>query len=87
VDIARQRWPAEPELARLCAVLTVHGPGRQATCFHTAKPHGTRSSAVLRIGTALADSELHVADGRPCDTPFEDRSALLRALAAHATAA
>jgi uncharacterized protein with NRDE domain len=86
VDIARERWPAEPDLARLCAVLTVHGPGRQATCFHTMKPHGTRSAAVLRIASVLGDSDLHVADGRPCETRFEDRSALLRTLATHATA-
>jgi len=43
--------------------------------------YGTRSAAVLRLAATLAASEIHVADGRPCTTPFEDRSRLLAALA------
>jgi hypothetical protein len=37
---------------------------------------------VLRLAATLDASELLVADGRPCTTPLEDRSRLLRELAA-----
>jgi hypothetical protein len=48
---------------------------------HGGAEYGTRSSAVLRLAASLAASELYVAEGPPCRVQFEDRSALLAALA------
>ncbi len=80
--LVRSRWPLDPSLESLRDLLTVHGPdGGSATCIHGDPAYGTRSSAILRLATDLAASELWAADGRPCVTPLEDRSALLAKLA------
>jgi uncharacterized protein with NRDE domain len=81
-DLVRARWPLDPSLPRLRDVLTVHLPEQGAgTCIHGDPAYGTRSSAVLRLASDLAASELYAADGRPCVTPLEDRSGLVAALA------
>jgi uncharacterized protein with NRDE domain len=81
-DLVRGRWPVEPEPLRLRELLSIHAanPG-SGTCIHGDPVYGTRSSAVLRVASDLGSSELLVADGRPCVTPLEDRSALVAALA------
>lgn len=80
--LVRGRWPLDPSAQRLRELLTIHAEdGAAATCIHGDPAYGTRSSAVLRLATELASSELFVADGRPCTTPHEDRSDLLAALA------
>jgi uncharacterized protein with NRDE domain len=80
--LVRGRWPLDPSPQRLRELLTIHGPdGAAATCIHADPAYGTRSSAVLRLAPELGSSELFVADGRPCTTPYEDRSALFAALA------
>lgn len=82
-DLVRTRWPLEPSIARLRDLLAVHAGAvapEAATCIHLDPAYGTRSSAVLRIAPDLGASELFVADGRPCTSPLEDRSALLAAL-------
>ncbi len=81
-ELVRSRWPLEPSVDRLRELLVIHGPaGTASTCIHGDPAYGTRSSAVLRLAAELGASELFVADGRPCLTPLEDRSALLAALA------
>ncbi len=83
-ELVRARWPVEPAVDRLRDVLTVHAPAttpRLATCIHMDPAYGTRSSAIVLLAPTLAASQLFVADGRPCTTPFEDRSDLLAALA------
>lgn len=83
--LVRARWPLEPSAERLRELLALHGPdGAAATCIHGDPAYGTRSAAVLRLAPELGGSELLVADGRPCTTPFEDRSRLLAALARRA---
>jgi uncharacterized protein with NRDE domain len=80
----RARWPAEPAVARLRELLTLHaapGDGEAGTCIHGDPLYGTRSSTILRLAPELAASELYAADARPCTAPHEDRSALLVALA------
>jgi hypothetical protein len=80
--LVRGRWPLDPSAQRLRELLTIHAEDRAAaTCIHGDPAYGTRSSAVLRLATELASSELFVAEGRPCTTPLEDRSQLLAALA------
>jgi hypothetical protein len=72
----------EGTVPKLREVLSQHAPAaREATCIHLDPVYGTRSSAVLRLASSLAHSELYAAAGRPCVTPFEDRSDLLAALA------
>ncbi|HET7824323.1 MAG TPA: NRDE family protein [Anaeromyxobacter sp.] len=81
-ELVRARWPLEPSAERLREVLTIHAREDAAgTCIHGDPVYGTRSSAVVRVASDLAASELLVADGRPCVTPLEDRSALVAALA------
>ena len=81
-ELVRARWPVTPSVERLREILTIHAaPPAPATCIHLDPVYGTRSSAVLRLAPSLADSELYEADGRPCAAPYEDRSALLAALA------
>jgi uncharacterized protein with NRDE domain len=81
-ELVRARWPVEPEPARLRDVLVQHGPSpRESTCVHLDdQDYGTRSSTVLRLAPTLAASDLWVAEGRPCQTPLEDRSRLLAEL-------
>lgn len=83
-DLVRAQWPVDPTLPRLHALLTVHapvpGPGI-VTCIHMDPDYGTRSSAILRLAPEVRDSELYVADARPCLSPHEDRGALVAALA------
>jgi uncharacterized protein with NRDE domain len=81
-ETVRARWPVDLSPARLREVLTLHAPEHQApTCIHQDPRYGTRSSTVLRLASSLAHAELYAADGRPCTTPFDDRSDLLAALA------
>ncbi len=80
----RARWPADPSLPQLRELLVHHGappPAGDGTCIHGDPVYGTRSSAILRLATDLAASELYVAEARPCTAPHEDRSQLLVALA------
>ncbi|HEX3772108.1 MAG TPA: NRDE family protein [Polyangiaceae bacterium] len=77
----RSRAP-EPEAME--ALLRIHDAEHPfgGTCVHVPElGYGTRSSAVLYAAPRLADSRLYWAEGSPCTTPYEDRSALLRALA------
>jgi uncharacterized protein with NRDE domain len=81
-DLVRARWPIDPAVARLRDLLAIHAADLgSSTCIHGDPAYGTRSSAVLRVAAQAAASELFAADGRPCVTPLEDRSALLAALA------
>ena len=82
-ELVRSRWPLEPDPAQLRDLLVQHAASpRDATCIHLDEhDYGTRSSTVLRLAPALAASELWVAEGRPCITPFDDRSRLLADLA------
>jgi uncharacterized protein with NRDE domain len=81
-DLVRARWPLEPSPARLRELLTVHRPpGAVATCIHQPPEYGTRSSALLRVAADLEVAELYEADGPPCTAGWQDRSALLGALA------
>jgi uncharacterized protein with NRDE domain len=81
-ELVRARWPLEASAARLRELLTLHASEQSAaTCIHGDPAYGTRSAAVLRVAHDLGASELFVADGRPCVTPLEDRSALVAALA------
>jgi uncharacterized protein with NRDE domain len=96
-EVVRARWPLDPAPRRLAELLAQHEPegaqGRappapeRSVCAHPDPRYGTVSSAVLRLplpaGAArpLEGAELFVADGAPCRTGFEDRSALLAALA------
>lgn len=60
------------------ALMGVHRPEpRASTCLHWGELYGTRSSALLWTGPAPA---LWVAEGPPCITAYDDRSALLTAL-------
>ena len=82
-DLLRSRWPVDPTPARLRELLSLHAPEHPApTCIHREPFYGTRSAAVLRVAPALAHADLVTADGHPCEAPFEDRAALLTALAA-----
>jgi uncharacterized protein with NRDE domain len=82
-DFMRARWPLDADLPRLRELLVHHAPApRDATCIHLDdRDYGTRSSTVLRLAPGLETSELWVAEGRPCTTPFDDRSRLLAELA------
>lgn len=83
-ELVRARWPLDLSPSRLREVLTVHAGAvapEAATCIHGDPAYGTRSSTVLRLAPDLAASELLAADGRPCTSPLEDRSALLVSLA------
>jgi hypothetical protein len=75
-DGARQP-PVGP--AQYIGLLSRHAdPPQEGICVHLdAFGYGTRSSAVLWLGESLSHSRLWWAEGPPCRTPFEDRSALL----------
>jgi hypothetical protein len=50
-------------------------------CIHApALDYGTRSSLILRLGGRLEESQLLWADAPPCESPFADRSDLIREL-------
>jgi hypothetical protein len=81
-DALRSCWPVDLEVPKLRALLTWHSSAPwSGACIHLEPHYGTRSAAVLRLAPSLPDSELYVAMGPPCVTPFEDRSDLLTALA------
>jgi hypothetical protein len=70
----------------LAAACRVHGAGehpRDDTCMH-AGAFGTRSSALLRVGSRT--DALWWADGPPCRTPYQDLTPLLAGLGADAAA-
>jgi hypothetical protein len=78
----RARWPVDLDPERLRRVLAGHGePAWDYPCIHLPRRYGTRSAALLRLAGSLGHSELYVADGAPCTSPFEDRSRLLADLA------
>jgi uncharacterized protein with NRDE domain len=79
--MVRSRWPLDHDTLRLRQILSVHEPRPAATCIHADPLYGTRSSSVLRLAASLAASELYTSDGRPCVSPFDDRSRLLASLA------
>jgi uncharacterized protein with NRDE domain len=81
-EAVRAAWPLDLSPARLAALLATHEPSPdRAVCVHGGPLYGTRSSAVLRLAPSLSASELYAAEGPPCRAQFEDRSALLAALA------
>ncbi len=81
-DVVRSRWPVDGSVPRLREILASHSePAGTEVCIHLDPHYGTRSSAVLRLAAFPEHSELYAADGRPCQTPLEDRSALLATLA------
>ena len=66
--------PKEPQ--DLVPLLSSH-EGSRAVCLHT-DPHGTVSSSLLHVDwTSGATRYLH-SPGKPCATPFQDISSLLR---------
>lgn len=81
-EAVRSRWPVDVALPRLREILASHSAEPMTgACIHLDPHYGTRSSAVLRLADSLAHSELYAADGRPCESPLEDRSSLLLSLA------
>lgn len=53
-----------------------------ASCVHAdVVGYGTRSSAILRLGEAWAETRFWWAEGRPCVTPFVEQASLVRGLA------
>jgi uncharacterized protein with NRDE domain len=58
-----------------------HGTPRplDETCIHT-PAYGTRSSALLALGTTGAHDDLRFAEGPPCSVPYRDFTHLLREL-------
>lgn len=78
-ESVRSRWPLDPSPARLRELLAAHAPA-PPTCIHMDPVYGTRSSAVLRLASSLAHSELYASAGAPCVTPLDDRADLLAAL-------
>jgi uncharacterized protein with NRDE domain len=75
---------ASPDFAALQALLAEHGPDpREGPCVHIeGLAYGTRSSAILALGSSLAETRFFWAEGPPCRTPFEERPDLVAALAA-----
>ncbi len=81
-EAVRSRWPVDASLPRLREVLSSHSEAPwTSACIHLDPHYGTRSAAVLRLCESLGHSELYAADGRPCETPFLDRSGILADLA------
>jgi uncharacterized protein with NRDE domain len=75
--------PAEEILDALAEICREHGTGTDPlddTCVHVADTYGTRSSLLLELADEPAAGRLLYADGPPCDTPYEDFSALLSEL-------
>jgi uncharacterized protein with NRDE domain len=76
-----------PDLEPIARLLGDHEGQPEAPCVHVPeKNYGTRSSAILLLSAEPARSRLLWAEGAPCRTPFEDRSALLAELVATPTA-
>jgi len=74
-------------LARICREhVDDEGIGSpfEATCVHIpdgkTDRYGTRSSMLLELSEDVGSSRLWVADGAPCQRPFENRSPLLKEL-------
>lgn len=74
-------------LARICREhVEDEGVGSpfEATCVHipdgNTDRYGTRSSMLLELSEDVGSSRLWVADGAPCQRPFENRSPLLKEL-------
>lgn len=78
LSAALERGPAGARA--LLPLLAVHAePPFESTCVHLPElGYGTRSSTVIALDPA--DPLLLHAEGPPCSTPYEDRSALLRTL-------
>jgi len=80
-EAVRSRWPVDGAVPRLREMLASHSEAPwTSACIHLDPHYGTRSAAVLRLADSLGHSELFAADGRPCETPLEDRSGLLAEL-------
>lgn len=78
---------SEPDPAPIAALLGDHEGQPEAPCVHVPeRNYGTRSSAILLLSAETARSRFLWAEGAPCRTPFEDRSALLHELVAAPTA-
>lgn len=79
---ARDGSDALEDLARICAEHGTGGGGVGDTCVHVAGPqgpaYGTRSSILLELRDEGRDGRLLVADGAPCQTGYQDQTALLR---------
>jgi len=74
-DFIRSSWSDTASVPQLQAILAHHADVPQhATCVHLGEIYGTRSSAILKLGST---SMLHTTDARPCVSTFTDRSALL----------
>jgi hypothetical protein len=79
-DFDRTR-PPEPDA--LESLLRIHDDEHPlgGTCVHVPPlGYGTRSSAVFLGAPRVTEGRLYWAEGSPCTTPYEDRSALLREL-------
>ena len=70
---------ALPALARLCAAHRDDGSPLESTCIH-AGAYGTRSSALLRLGSRPGGDALHFASGPPCRHAYQDFTPLLAQL-------
>jgi uncharacterized protein with NRDE domain len=78
----RSRWPLDLAPGKLREAISGHGePAFDYPCIHVGQVYGTRSATILRLAPSLQHSELYVADGAPCTSPFQDRSHLLTGLA------
>jgi uncharacterized protein with NRDE domain len=81
-EFVRARWPFDLTPGKLREAISGHGePAFDYPCIHVGQVYGTRSASILRLAPSLASSELYVADGAPCTSPFQDRSPLLAGLA------
>lgn len=70
--------PSGPDPRAIAALLGDHEGQPEAPCVHVPeKNYGTRSAAILLLNAEPARSRFFWAEGPPCRTPFEDRSALL----------
>jgi hypothetical protein len=66
-------------LARTCRTHRAGSPPLEDTCIH-AGPYGTRSSALLRWGSRPDANLFRFADGPPCESDYDDFTALLTQL-------
>jgi len=66
-------------LAELCRGHDSGGAPTDDACVH-AGSYGTRSSTLLRLAETASESELHFADGAPCQTAYQDFTPLLHEL-------